>query len=153
MCNHIYAMDNQLPKWRADFVSTPNSRRLFYFRDPVECTWYLLCQCPYKDHMVYGPTWGVDAEGDRAYSQMNSPQWWWEKQDRHPQGATIVRLICGLDETQLMDFSGDKQAWPIYLTIGNIHSSIRNKFSYLAQIVLAFLLVLPKFQRNSAYDD
>jgi len=74
-------------------------------------------------------------------------------QDRLPAGATIVPLICGSDETQLTDFSGDKKAWQIYLTIENIHSSIRNKYSYLAQIVLAFLPVPPKFQQNSASDD
>jgi len=103
--------------------------------------------------MVYGPTRTVDAEGDRVYSEMNLADWWWETQDRLPPGATIVPLICGSDETQLTDFSGDKKAWPIYLTIGNIHSSIWNKYSYLAQIVLAFLPVPPKFQRNSASDD
>ncbi|KAF8537974.1 hypothetical protein BDD12DRAFT_698145, partial [Trichophaea hybrida] len=54
-------------------------------------------------------------------------------------GATIVQLICGSDETQLTDFSGDQRAWPIYLTIRNIHSSIQKKFSYLAQLIIAFL--------------
>jgi hypothetical protein len=54
---------------------------------------------------------------------------------------------------QLTDFSGDPNAWPIDLTIGNIHSSIPNKYSYLAQTVLAFLPGPPKFQRNSESDD
>jgi len=54
---------------------------------------------------------------------------------------------------QLTGFSGDKTAWPMNLTIGNIQSSIQNKYSYLAKIVLAFLLVQPKFQRNSSSDD
>jgi len=153
MYNQIYRMDNQLPKWRETSISTPNGRRFIYFRDPVECARHLLRQRPYKYHMVYGPTRVVDVEGDRVYSEMNSADWWWETQDRLPPGATIVPLICGSDETQLMDFSGDKKAWPIYLTIGNIHSSIRNKYSYLAHIVLAFLPVPPKFQRNSASDD
>jgi len=153
MYNQTYAMDNQLPKWREASISTPNGRRFFYFRDPVECARYLLRQRPYKDHMVYGPTRTVDVEGDRVYSEMNSADWWWETQDRLPPGATIVPLICGSDETQLTDFSCDKKAWPIYLTIGNIHSSIWNKYSYLAQIVLAFLPVPPKFQWNSASDD
>jgi hypothetical protein len=84
---------------------------------------------------------------------MNSADWWWETQDRLPQGTTIVPLICGSDEMQLTDFSGDKIPWPIYLTIGIMHSSIQNKHSYRAQNVLALLLVPPKFQRNSASDD
>jgi len=87
-----------------------------------------------------------------VYSEKNSADWWWETQDSLPPGATIVPLICGWDETQLTDFSGDKKAWPISLTIGNIYSSIRDKYSFLAQIVLAFYPVPPKFQRNSASD-
>jgi len=74
-------------------------------------------------------------------------------QNRLPPGATIVPLICGSDERQLTDLPAAKNPWPIYPTIGNIHSSIWNKYSYLAQIVLAFLPLLPKFQRNSASDD
>lgn len=31
MNNHISRMDNQLPPWRAAFISTPNSRRFSYF--------------------------------------------------------------------------------------------------------------------------
>jgi len=153
MYNQIYRMDNQLPKWREASISMPNGRRFFYFRDPVECAQYLLHQRPYEDHMVYGPTRAVDAESDRVYSEMNSVDWWWETKDRLPLGAMIVPLMCGSDEMQLTDFSGDKKAWPIYLTIGNIHSSIRNEYSYLAHIVLAFLPVPHKFQWNSASDD
>ena len=153
MYNQIYRMNNQLPKWREASISTPNGQMFFYFRDPVECSRYLLRQRRYKHHMVYGPTRTVDSPGDRVYSEMNPADWWWETQDRVPPGATVGPLICGSDETQLTDFSGDKKAWPIYLTIGNIHSSIRNKYSYLAHIVLAFLPVPPKFRRNSASDD
>jgi hypothetical protein len=91
--------------------------------------------------MVYGPTWTVDTEGDRVYSEMNSADCWWDKQDGLSPGATIVPLIGGSAELQLTPFSGDKKAGHIYLTIGNLHSSIRNKYSYFAQIVLAFLLV------------
>jgi hypothetical protein len=84
---------------------------------------------------------------------MNSADWWCEMQDRLPSGATFVPLIGGSDKPQLTDFSCEKKAWLIYLTIGNIHSSIQNKYSYLAQIVLAFLPVPPRFQRNSAPDN
>jgi hypothetical protein len=99
MYNQIYAMDNQLPKWREASISTPNGRRIFYFRDPVESAQYLLCQCPYKDHMVYRPTRTVDTEGDREYSEMNPADWLWETQDRLPPGATIFPLICRSDKT------------------------------------------------------
>jgi len=71
MYNRIYRMDNQLPKWREASISTPNSQRFFYFRDPEECAWYVLRQRPYKDHMVYELSRAVDAEGNLVYSEIN----------------------------------------------------------------------------------
>jgi len=127
---------------------------VFNFRDPVECALSLPRQCPYNNHMIQGATWTVEAEGDRVYSEMNSADWsWWETQDRLPLGATIVPLICGLDETQLTDLSGDRKAWSIILTCGNIHSSLRNTCSYITWIVLAIVPVQPNFQPNSASGD
>ena len=68
-------------------------------------------------------------------------------------GANIVPLICGSEETQLTDFSSDKRAWPINLTIGNVQSSIQNKLSYLVRIVLAFLPVPPEVEWNYTSDE
>lgn len=56
-----------------------------------------------------------------------------------PDGATVVPIILSSDKTQLSVFSGDKTAYPVYLTIGNIPKSIRRKPSQHAQILLAYL--------------
>lgn len=142
----------QIPKWKEPSISTPHGRRFFYFHIQVECAQYLLGQLPYEDHMVSGQTWTTDAKGDCVYFMMNSADWCWEMKDIHSPGATMVPVIVGSDKTQLIDLSGKKQDWPTYPTIGNIYSSISNKYSYLGQIVLAFLPVPPKFHRNSASD-
>ena len=47
------------------------------------------------------------------------------EQRKLPTGATIAPVIITLDKTQLSNFSGDKSAWPVYLTIGNIEKSTR----------------------------
>jgi hypothetical protein len=108
MYNQIYLMDYRQPKWRETSFSTPNGQRFSYFRDAVECAGYLLRERPYMDHMVYGPTQTVEAEVDWVYAEMNSADWWCERKDRHPPAATTVPLICRSDETQLPDFSCDK---------------------------------------------
>ncbi|RPB06970.1 hypothetical protein P167DRAFT_496468, partial [Morchella conica CCBAS932] len=54
---------------------------------------------------------------------------------------TVVPLICASGGTYLTNFSGDKKAWPVYLTIGNITSEIRNKPSNFAFILMALLPV------------
>jgi hypothetical protein len=53
-------------------------------------------------------------------------------------GATIVPVIISSDKTQLTHFR-DKQAYPVYLTIGNIPKDIRRKPSRHAQRLVAYL--------------
>ena len=58
-----------------------------------------------------------------------------------PAGATIVPVIIASDKTQLSTFSGDKQAWPVYLTIGNIKKCTHWKPSTHATILLGYIPV------------
>ena len=41
-------------------------------------------------------------------------------QKKLPKDLTIAPLIISSDKTQLTQFRGDKSAWPVYLTLGNI---------------------------------
>jgi hypothetical protein len=56
------------------------------------------------------------------------------------------------DQTHLTNFSGDKKAWPVYITIGNLTSTRRNKPGSMAVLLLALLPVPPKFAKSSAAD-
>jgi Plavaka transposase len=48
-------------------------------------------------------------------------------------------VLLGSDKAHLTDYSGDKSAWPLYMSIGNIHSNIRNKPSANCWILLAYI--------------
>jgi len=54
------------------------------------------------------------------------------------------------DQTHLTNFSGDKKAWPVYLTIGNVRSKTRNSPSKMAILLVALLPVPPKFTSKKA---
>ena len=56
----------------------------------------------------------------------------------------MVPILLTSDQTHLTNFSGDKKLWPVYISLGNIHSQVCNKPNALAWIPLAFLPVPPK---------
>jgi hypothetical protein len=54
------------------------------------------------------------------------------------------------DQTHLTNFSGDKKAWPVYITIGNLPSTKRNRPGSMAVLLLALLPVPPKLPQSSS---
>jgi len=57
----------------------------------------------------------------------------------------IVPLFGSSDMTHLANYSGDKNDWPVYLSPGNIDSTIRSKPWNLASILVAHLPVPLKY--------
>ncbi|KAF8798867.1 hypothetical protein BYT27DRAFT_7121941 [Phlegmacium glaucopus] len=70
---------------------------------------------------------------------MWTADWWWNMQLL--EGATIAPLILSSDKTQLSQFQGDKKAWPVYLTIGNISKEICHQPSAHAMVLVGYLPV------------
>jgi hypothetical protein len=58
--------------------------------------------------------------------------------EKEKPGATIVPVILASDKTLLSAF-GNKMAYPVYMTIGNIPKGIRRKPSRHSHILLAYL--------------
>jgi hypothetical protein len=103
--------------------------------------------------MLYGPTRTVDIQGNHVYSETNWADWSCDRQDGLFHGGILVPLICGSHTMHLMDFSRRNQVLLIQGTIGSIHSTVQNKFSYVGHMVLGCLPVPPQFQRTSSSDN
>ena len=69
-------------------------------------------------------------------------------QETLPTGSTLIPIILYSDKTKLTPFGGNKSAWPVYMTIGNIKSDVRNRVSSHAWVPIAYLPVI-KFSDNS----
>ena len=65
-------------------------------------------------------------------------------------GATIAPIILASDKTELLRFKGDKTAWPVYLSIGNISKGVRHQPARYGSVLVGYLPVskLHTFENN-----
>ena len=81
---------------------------------------------------------------NRIYTEINSGDWWWEIQEHLPAGGSIIPIILASDKTHLTNFSGDKSAWPLYMSTGNIRKDIWRTVSKRACNLFSFIPIPPK---------
>ncbi|TBU36604.1 hypothetical protein BD309DRAFT_995537 [Dichomitus squalens] len=114
-----------------------------FYRDILACIQTLFGDPAFAPILLLRPERHYTDEDQtvRVYFDMNTGKWWWATQKQLEQqkpGATVVPVIISSDKTQLTLF-GNKTAYPVYMTIGNLPKDVRCKPSRRGQILLAYL--------------
>ncbi|KIL59617.1 hypothetical protein M378DRAFT_14733 [Amanita muscaria Koide BX008] len=111
-----------------------------YFRDIIACIHALFGDPDFAPYLVVAPErhYTDESKEERMYHDMHAGRWWWSTQQSVGPGATIVPVIISTDKTQLTLFR-NKNAYPIYMTIGNIPKEIRRRPSMRAYVLLGYL--------------
>ncbi|KAF8579899.1 hypothetical protein K439DRAFT_1648365 [Ramaria rubella] len=114
-----------------------------FHQDPVECVRELISNLAFREMLHYAPEHHFEDEqhSEQIYNEMWTADWWWNLQQTLPPGITISPVILASDKTRLSQFSGDKCAWPVYITIGNIPKSTHCKPSLRSSILLGYIPV------------
>ncbi|KIP02336.1 hypothetical protein PHLGIDRAFT_79255 [Phlebiopsis gigantea 11061_1 CR5-6] len=139
----VDALPSLRPRFKRGKVTVQDETFYVYFRDIIPCVQALYGHAKFAAHLIFKPERHY-ADPDhtiRMYSEMHTGKWWWSIQSQLEQdspGATVIPIIISTDKTQVTTWGG-KQAYPVYMTIGNIPKDIRRKPSHGSQILLAYL--------------
>ncbi|KAG9083376.1 hypothetical protein FRC06_004560, partial [Ceratobasidium sp. 370] len=110
-------------------------------RDVVEVVKMLIRDRRFTKHMRFAPErhWSSEDRQEQVYDEMWSGEWWWRIQNILGEGATIAPIVLAADKTQMTVLSGNKSAWPVYLSIGNISKDIRRRPSERAMLLVGYI--------------
>ncbi|KAI0833350.1 hypothetical protein BC628DRAFT_1307698 [Trametes gibbosa] len=138
---------DKLPMGRPAFerqeIVVSNKAFEVYTRDIIQCIRALLGDPEFTPLLLLVPErhYADSEHTTRVYFDMNTGKWWWATQvslENERPGATVIPVIISSDKTQLT-LIGNKTAYPVYMTLGNLPKDIRCKPSRGGQILLAYL--------------
>ncbi|KAF5344499.1 hypothetical protein D9757_015048 [Collybiopsis confluens] len=127
------------------FKDRPDEKFIVRHRNPIDAIKALWGDLSLSEHLVYKPMklfrGDVQSDEERIFSEMWTAGFWNAAQQRIPEGGTIAPVIIASDKTQLTQFSGNKSAYPVYLTLGNIPKLLRRKPGVQACVLIAYLSI------------
>ncbi|KAF8229332.1 hypothetical protein L208DRAFT_1061668, partial [Tricholoma matsutake] len=125
------------------FKDHPNQTFIIRHRNIIQSIASLWGIPEHAKYLVYAPRkiFTNSNKTNHIFSEMWTGKWWNAIQSLLPLGSTLALIIITTDKTQLTQFSSNKKAYPVYLTLRNLPRSVRQKPSKRACILIAYLSV------------
>ncbi|KAG1855607.1 hypothetical protein F4604DRAFT_1883237 [Suillus subluteus] len=140
LCYNGAKPEQDVPPWM-------NGQYDVWYRDPLEMTRGILANCDFDGGIEYSPYHDYTTEDKQYWKNFMSGDWAWKQadviaQNEENHGSTFVPLIIGSDKTVVSVATGQTEYHPLYLSIGNIHNSVRR--AHRNGVVLIGFLAIPK---------
>ncbi|KAF8816181.1 hypothetical protein BYT27DRAFT_7077700 [Phlegmacium glaucopus] len=168
---HMYATIDAIPhgdapwtSFTASFVgdiqsNAPSWQTADYevwYRDPSTVIKNMLANPDFHPEFDYAPFVELDNAGERRWNEFMSGNFCWRhadtiyEADEETEGAMYCPIILGADKTTVSVATGHVEYHPLYLSIGNIHNTVRRAHRN-AVLPIAFLAI-PKSERKHNND-
>ncbi|KAJ7189371.1 hypothetical protein GGX14DRAFT_538195 [Mycena pura] len=137
-----------------DEVNAPSWKRKgysVYYRDPRAILNQQLANPDFKDEMDLSPQRVYDEKGEREYKNFMSGDWAWRQADEISKdpathGSVFVPIISGSDKTTTSVATGQNDFYPLYVTNGLVHNTVRR--AHRNAVSLVGFLAIPKTDRE-----
>ncbi|KAL6299566.1 hypothetical protein BKA93DRAFT_742140 [Sparassis latifolia] len=135
--------DNDVPPWMVAEYEV-------LFRDPHEIAKNMLANPDFNDEIDYSP-FREFYNGERHLKDFMSGDWAWRQadliaNDPNTHGAAFVPIILGSDKTTVSVATGQNEYYPLYMSIGGVHNSVRR--AHRNAVALVGFLAIPKTDRE-----
>ncbi|KAJ7832325.1 hypothetical protein B0H14DRAFT_3871967 [Mycena olivaceomarginata] len=123
------------PKFTRSEVVVGGEAFELYSRNIIECVRALFGDTDFAPYLFVVPErhYADQDKTIRLYHNTHTGKWWWSTQ------VKAILLRHNIPILLSSDMFGNKAAYPVYMTIGNIPKEIRRKPSRRAYILLAYL--------------
>ncbi|KAG2118670.1 uncharacterized protein F5147DRAFT_742178 [Suillus discolor] len=122
-----------------------------WFHNPRDVLRNQLSNPNFKDHIDYAPKQVFGEHNQRVWSDFMSGNWAWNQcnivaEDEDCHGAMFVPVILGSDKTTVSVATGNNEYYPLYISTGNVHNSIRH--SHREAVSIVGFLSIPKCDKD-----
>ncbi|KAI6100074.1 hypothetical protein EDD16DRAFT_1697264 [Pisolithus croceorrhizus] len=128
----------------------------YWFHDPLSLVENILANSEFHGEFDYSPYWDfTTGDSKQRFENFMSGDWAWLQADaiaRDPSthGATFVPIILGSDKMTVSVATGQNDYWPVYLSVGNIHSNVQH--AHCSGVELLMFLAIPKAAKKYTDD-